>query len=135
MIWWIEQIDWMIFMYWEWWTSIEAPKICYFGLALSGIGTQPTRLSDVVNFKNLKAIEVSSWFFASIEATKNIILLWVMPEYALGQSVCRIFYFWLVCLIDLNTGGPLFYCTCFIWRKNVSFSRYLVFCVSFLMMS
>ena len=56
MIWWIEQIDWMIFVYWEWWISIEATKICYFGLALSGIGSQPTRLSDALNLKNLKAI-------------------------------------------------------------------------------
>ena len=32
-------------------------------------------------------------FFASIEATKNITLLWVMPENTLGQSVCRDFYF------------------------------------------
>ena len=54
--WWIEQIDWMIFVYWEWWISIEATKICYFGLALSGIGSQPTRLSDVLNLKNLKTI-------------------------------------------------------------------------------
>ena len=56
MIWWIEQIDRMIFVYWEWWISIEATKICYFGLALSGIGSQPTRLSDVLNLKNLKTI-------------------------------------------------------------------------------
>ena len=32
--------------------------------------------------------------------------LW--PQNALGQSVCRIFYF---CLVKLNTGGPLLHCT------------------------
>ena len=26
---------------------------------------------------------------------------------------CRIFYFWLVWLVNLNTGGPLLHCTCF----------------------
>ena len=30
----------------------------------------------------------------------------------LGQSVSRIFYFWLVWLIKLNTGGALLHCTC-----------------------
>ena len=35
---------------------IEATKICYFGLALSGIGCQPIRLSDVLNLKNLKTL-------------------------------------------------------------------------------
>ena len=53
----------------------------------------------------------SSWFFASIEATKNI-LFWVLPENTLDQSVCRFFYFWLVWLVNLNTGGPLLHCTC-----------------------
>ena len=56
--WWIEQIDWMILVYWEWWISIEATKSCYFGLALSGIGSQPTRLSDVVNLKNYMRYQV-----------------------------------------------------------------------------
>ena len=36
--------------------------------------------------------------------------LW--PQNTLGQSVCRIFYFWLVWLVKLNTGGPLLHCTC-----------------------
>ena len=36
--------------------TIEDTKIYSFGLALSGIGSQPTRLSDVLNLKNLKAI-------------------------------------------------------------------------------
>ena len=109
MIWWIEHIDWMIFVYWEWWISTEATKICYFGLALSGIGSQSTRLSDILNLKNLKLIWVSSWF----EATKNIILFWVMLENTLCRSVCRIFYFWLISLVNLNCGGPLLRFTCF----------------------
>ena len=32
---------------------LKLPK-CYFWLALSGIGSQPTRLSDVLNLKTLK---------------------------------------------------------------------------------
>ena len=37
--------------------------------------------------------------------------LW--PQNTLGQSVCRIFYFWLVWLVKRNTGGSLLHCTCF----------------------
>ena len=110
MIWWIKQIDWMIFVYWEWWISIEATKICYFGLALSGIGSQPTRLSDVLNLKNVKTIWGIKLIFCLHWSYKNIILFWFMPGNTLGQSVCRIFYF--VWLVNLNTGGPLLYCTC-----------------------
>ena len=32
MIWWIKQLDWMIFVYWEWWIYIEGNKICDFRL-------------------------------------------------------------------------------------------------------
>ena len=45
---------WIIFVYWGWWISIKATKICYFGLALSGIGSQPTRLSDIFSRMFLK---------------------------------------------------------------------------------
>ena len=75
---------------------------------------RPSANQIVRCFKIKKLYEVSSWFFASIEATKNIILFWVMLENTLGQSVCRIFYFWLVWLVNLNTGGSLLHCTCFI---------------------
>ena len=34
------------------------------------------------------------------------------PQNTLGQSVFRIFYFWLVWLVKLNTGGLLLHCTC-----------------------
>ena len=37
------------------------------------------------------------------------------PQNTLGQSVCRIFYFWVVLLVKVNTQGPLLYCTCFIF--------------------
>ena len=37
--------------------------------------------------------------------------LW--PQDTIGQSVCRIFYFWLVWLVKLNTGGPLLHNTCY----------------------
>ena len=43
---------------------------------------------------------------------QKVSLFWIMPENTLGQSVCRIFYFWLVWLLNLNTGGPLLHCTC-----------------------
>ena len=67
--------------------SIEATIICYFGLALSGIASQPIRLSDVLNVTQ-KRYEVSSWFFASIEARRNIVLFWVMiPKFSWAISL------------------------------------------------
>ena len=36
-----------------------------------------------------------------------------------GQSVCRIFYFWLVWLVKLNTGSPLLHCTCSFLKLRV----------------
>ena len=48
-------------------------------------------------------------------------LFWVIPENTLGQSVCRIFYFWLVWLVNLNTGGPLLHCTCFVFTNRINF--------------
>ena len=120
MIEWIHQSDWMIFVYWEWWISIEATKICYFGLPLSGIGSKPIRLSDVLNLKNLKTIWGIKLIFASIEGTKNVILFWIMLDNTLGQSVYRIFYFWLVWLFNLNIGDPLLRCNCFVACLKIS---------------
>ena len=31
---------------------------------------------------------------------------------------CRIFYFWLVWLVNFNTGGPLLHCTCCILKEH-----------------
>ena len=120
MIEWIHQSDWMILVYWEWWISIEATKIFYFGLPLSGIGSKPIRLSDVWNLKNLKTIWGIKLIFASIEGTKNVILFWVMLDNTLGQSVYRIFYFWLVWLFNLNIGDPLLRCNCFLACLKIS---------------
>ena len=48
--------------------------------------------------------------------------LWL--QNTLGQSVCRIFYFWLVWLVNLDTGGPLLHCTCL-----SCFSIFLLLCL------
>ena len=58
------------------------------------------------NLKNLKTV-----FFASIEATKNI-LFWVIPENTLANQFAGFFTFDLFDLVNLNTGGPLLHCTC-----------------------
>ena len=75
---------------------------------------QIVRCFKLKKLKNCMRYQVF-FFFSSIEVTKNT-LFWVVPESSLGQSVCRIFYFWLVWLVDLNTGGPLLHCTCFYWK-------------------
>ena len=142
MIWWIEQIDWMIFVYWEWWISIEATKICYFGLALSGIGSQSTRLSDVLNLKNLKTIWGIKLIFCFHWSYKNM-LFWVMLQNTLGQSVCKIFYPYFDLLKLVSTISNQIFISHqmivlqklwkmpFISSKNpFSFSRYSNFCIS-----
>ena len=85
----------------------EASKICYFGLALSVIGSQPIRLSDVLNLKKLLC------FLPPLKLHKISCYFELWPESTLGQSFCRNFYFWLVCLVDLNAGGPLLQYACF----------------------
>ena len=67
------------------------------------------RCFKLKKFKSYMRYQVE--FFASIEATKNIILFWVITENTLGQSICRIFYFWLVWLVNLNSEGPLLHYT------------------------
>ena len=59
----------MIFIYWEWPISIEATKICYFGLALFGIGSHPTRLPDVSDGSLAHGILILSWY--TIEPIKD----------------------------------------------------------------
>ena len=98
MIWWSEHVNWMIFVYWEWWISIEATKTCYFGLALSGIGSQSTTLSDILNLKAFKKIWDIKLIFCFHWSYKNM-LFWVMLQNTLGQSVCRMFYFYFYLLI------------------------------------
>ena len=51
--------------------------------------------------------------------------LW--PQNNLGQSVCRIFYFWLVWLVKLNTGGPLLHCTCLHGYRHIGIYAFYVF--------
>ena len=104
MIWWIEQID-GIFVYWKWWISIEATNISYFGLALSGIGFEPTRLSDEKLEKLKNCIFCFHWSY------KKYTILGYTGKF-LGQSVCRFFTFDLL-LVNLNTRDPLLHCTCF----------------------
>ena len=91
-----------------------------FGLPLSGIGSKPIRLSDVLNLKNLKTIWGIKLIFASIKGTKNVILFWVMLDNILGQSVYRIFFFWLVWIFNLNIGDPLLRCNCFLACLKIS---------------
>ena len=97
--------DWMIFVYWEWWISIEATKICYFGLAFSGMDSQPTRLSYILNLKNLKTVWGIKLIFCFHWSYKNM-LFWLMPQNTLGQSVCKVFYYYF----DLSILIPGVHC-------------------------
>ena len=87
--------------------TIEAAKICYFGLALSGIGPKPIRLPDVLNLKTSKTIWVIK-FISCFHWSKKISCyfeLWL--QNVLGQSICRIF---TLDLFDLLILIPVIQC-------------------------
>ena len=77
------------------------------------------KMNEIINFS---CVDANSW---KVKVTLTIFggvgQKWVwslrswnsMMENTLGQSVCRIFYFWHVWLVNLNTGSPLPHCTCF----------------------
>ena len=103
----------MIFVYWEWWISIEATKICCFGLALSGIGSQPTRLSDVLNLKNLKTIWGIKLVFCFHWSYKRYhTILGYAGKYSWPISLQNFLLLTCFWLVNLNTGGPLLLCAC-----------------------
>ena len=67
---------------------------------------QPIRLSDVLNLKKLKTI----WGFKLIVCLHWSYKKYAISGYAAKYSWCiswRIFYFWLVWLVNLNTGGSI----------------------------
>ena len=51
-------------------------------------------------------------FFLPLKLEEILCYFGLWPQNTLGQSVCRIFYFWLVWLVKFNTGVPLLHCTC-----------------------
>ena len=116
MIWWIEQIEWFLCTESDGY-PLKLPKFAILGWA--GIFWHRLSTNQIVRcfkLKKLKSYVRYQADFLLFEATKNIMLFWVMPQNNLGQSVCRFFYFWLVWLVWLvnaNTGGPLLHCTCF----------------------
>ena len=104
MIWWIEQIHWMIFVYWEWWISIEVTKICYFGLALSGIGSQPTRLScfKLKKLKNYMGYQVD--FLLPLKLQKISYYFGLCWKMLLANQFVGFFTFDLFDLLTLVPG-------------------------------
>ena len=86
------------------WISIEATNICYFGLPLSGVGYQPTRLSDVLNLKNLKTMWGIKLIFC---------FHWSYKKYhaILGYTAK---YSWpIIWLVNHNTWGPFLHLICY----------------------
>ena len=55
-------------------------------------------------------------FFLSLKLEEILCYFGLWPQNTLGQSICRMFYIWLV---KLNTGGPLLHCTYyFLFHSN-----------------
>ena len=63
-------------------------------------------------------------FLLLLKLQKILCYFGLWPQNTLGQSVCRIFYFWLVWHVNLITVGPLIHCTCyrhFFWTNQSQF--------------
>ena len=56
--------------------------------------------------KNSKCMRYQVGFLLPLKLRK-ICYFELWPQQFIGQSVCRIFYFWLVWLVNLSTRGPL----------------------------
>ena len=87
--------------------------------------TLSVRLSDVLILKNSKTIwgiKLSFYFHWSY---KKCAILSYNSKMLLTIQFCRIFYFWLVWIVNLNTGGPLPHCTYFPLKLPLSMSTYI----------
>ena len=107
------------------WISIEVTKICYFKLALSGIGPQTNRLSDVSNLKNLKTTLGIKLIFCFHSSYNNYHAILGYAKNTLGQSDCKSFYFWLIWFVNLNTGGALLHCIINLSHLNCWYWSYI----------
>ena len=88
-----------------------------FWLALSDIDSEPIRLSDVLNLKKWKTIWGIKLIVCFRWSCKKYAMLACAAKYSWCIS-CRIFYFWLIWLVNFNTGGPLLHCICYILKEH-----------------
>ena len=125
----------MIFVYWEWWISIEATQICYFRLALSCIGSQPTRLSYVLNLKNLKAIWgvnlIFCFHWSYIKYSHYFGLCW---KILLANQFAGFFSFdLLILIVGVHCYIVLVLLDWFMWKTRVTqirwFGKSIVQCI------
>ena len=87
--------------------SLEATIICYFGLALLGIGYQRIRLSDVLNLKNMKTVWGNKSIFCFHWSYKKYAILDYDPKILLANQFAGFFTFDLFELLILI---PVVYC-------------------------
>ena len=106
------------FVYWEWWISSEATRTCYFGLALSGIGSQSARLSDILNLKSLKTIRYQVYFLLPLKLQEYTILSYSAK---CSWPISLQDFLLLLLLVNLNTGDPLLHCICWFSSMWIGF--------------
>ena len=95
----------------------------YAILALSGIDSQPTGLSDVLDLKTQKLYEVPSWFFANIEATESMMLFFGYgPKKLLANQFAEFFTFDLFDSLILVQGSIATLYLFFFWIKPLIFT-------------
>ena len=111
MIWWIERIDWIV-VYWVMDIHWSYQNLLFWtGIVWLGLSTnQIVRCFKLEKRKSYMRYQVD--FLPPLKLQKISYYFGLCRTILLANQFCRIFYFWLVWLINLNTGGPLLHCTC-----------------------
>ena len=82
----------------------------------AGIVRHSLSANQIVKYFKLKKLKKDMRcqvdFFLPLTLEEILCYFGLWPQNTLGQSFCRIFYFWLVWLVKFNTGVPLLHCTC-----------------------
>ena len=88
------------------------------------VGIVRHRLSANHNVRCFKKLENSMMYqvdFLLLLKLWKICYFGLWPQKSLDQSVCRMFYFWLNWLVNLNAMGPLLHCNCFLLNMKLNF--------------
>ena len=113
MVWWIEQTEWFLCAENDGY-PLKLPKFAnlgWTGIFWHRLSTnQIARCFKLEKFKSYMRYQVD--FLLPLKLQKISCYFGLCRKILLANQFCRIFYFWLVWYVILNTGGPLLHCTC-----------------------
>ena len=107
--------------------------ICWSYPFWAGIVRHRFSVNQVVRCRKLKKLsnymKYQVDFLLPLKLQKLSFYFGLWFQNTIGQSVFRIFYFWLVWLVNLITGGPLLHCTCFCIKPLFTFLPNFTKCI------